>query len=348
MRKDFGKSQCRRSFVYAPFALFRGHPSFPRTQKISGSFSNLVSAALDALIRAMRALIIGCGYVGLPLGTELARLGHEVFGLTRTGGTAAALQERGVRPLVADVTQLSSLQGLPLPFDWVVNTVASNRGGPEEYRLTYLEGMRNIVQWLEASPPKKFVYTSSTSVYGQIDGSLVKETSPTEPQNELGRVLVASEQWLLEAARTKKFPAVILRAAAIYGPGRGHLFLQYLKDEARIPGRGERLINMIHRNDLAACILAALKSGRPGEIYNATDDEPVPQIHFFRWLSETLGKNMPPFVREDETAPRKRAITHKKVSNRKLRMELGCALRYPTFRQGYTAEIQRMQDAGEL
>jgi nucleoside-diphosphate-sugar epimerase len=299
-------------------------------------------------LAVMRVLIIGCGYVGLPLGAELARLGHEVFGLTRTGGTAAALQERGIRPLVADITLPSGLQGVPGPFDWVVNTVASNRGGAEEYRLTYLEGMRNIVRWLEAAPPRKFVYTSSTSVYGQTDGSLVKESSPAEPANELGQVLLAAEQLLLEAARDKKIPAVILRAAAIYGPGRGHLFLQYLKDEARIAGRGERLLNMIHRDDLASCILAALKSGRPGEIYNATDDEPVPQIHFFRWLSETMGKNMPPFVREDEAAPRKRALTHKKVSNRKLRMELGCALRYPTFRQGYTVEIQRLQDAGEL
>jgi nucleoside-diphosphate-sugar epimerase len=296
----------------------------------------------------MRVLIIGCGYVGLPLGTELARLGHEVFGLTRSGGTAAALQGGGIRPLSADITRRADLDSLPGPFDWVVNTVASNRGGPEEYRQVYVEGMRNILQWLEGAPPKKLVYTSSTSVYGQTDGSLVKESSPAEPKSELGQVLVAAEQLLLEAVRAKKIPAIILRAAGIYGPGRGQLFLQYLKNEARIPGHGERLVNMIHRDDLAACILTALKSGRPGEIYNATDDEPVPLIHFFRWLSETLGKNMPPFVREDQSAPRKRAVTHKKVSNRKLRMELGAPLRYPTFRQGYTAEIQRLQDAGEL
>ncbi len=296
----------------------------------------------------MRVLILGCGYVGLPLGAELARLGHEVFGVTRSGGTGAALQERGVRPLVADITRRADLDKLPQPFDWVVNTVASNKGRVEEYRQVYVEGMRNILQWLEAAPPKKFVYTSSTSVYGQNDGSLVRESSPTEPQSELARVLVVAEQLLLETVRAKNFPGIILRAAGIYGPGRGHLFLQYLKDEARIPGHGERLVNMIHRDDLAACILTALKSGRPGEIYNACDDEPVPQIHFFRWLSETLGKNMPAFTQEDEAASSKRAVTNKKVSNRKLRMELGCALRYPTFRQGYTAEIKRLQDAGEL
>ena len=296
----------------------------------------------------MRVLIIGCGYVGVPLGAELARVGHEVFGLTKSGRNGAALQDCGIQPLAADITRRADLDGLPLPFDWVVHAVSSNKGGLEDYRQIYLEGTRNVLQWLEASPPRKFVYTSSTSVYGQTDGSLVKESSPTEPRSELGQVLVAAEQLLLEAARTRKIPAAILRAAGIYGPGRGHLFLQYLKDQACIPGRGLRLVNMIHRDDLAASIVAVLKSGRPGEIYNAADDEPVPQIHFFRWLSETLGKNMPPFVSEDEAAPSKRAMTNKKVSNRKLRMELGCPLRYPTFRQGYTAEIQRLQDAGEL
>ena len=296
----------------------------------------------------MRVLIIGCGYVGVPLGVELARLGHEVYGLTRSGGAGPVLQERGIRPLSADITQRASLDALPAPFDWVVNTVSSNKGGLEEYRQIYLEGTRHVLQWLEASPPRKLVHTSSTSVYGQNDGSLVKESSPAEPRGELGQVLLAAEELLLAATLAQRIPAVILRAAGIYGPGRGHLFLQYLKGEARILGRGERLVNMIHRDDLASCILTALKSGRPGEIYNACDDEPVPQIHFFRWLSETLGKNMPPFVREEEAAPRKRPVTNKKVSNRKLRMELGCSLRYPTFRQGYTAEIQRLQEAGEL
>ncbi|MGO8699881.1 MAG: SDR family oxidoreductase [Limisphaerales bacterium] len=294
----------------------------------------------------MRVLIIGCGYVGLPLGAELARQGHEVFGVTRSGSRAAELQASGLQPLTADMTRAEDLGRLPRGMDWVVNTMSSSRGGLEEYKQVYLQGTRHLLQWLEAGPPRKFVYSSSTSVYGQTDGSLVKETSPAEPAEELGQVLAQTERLLLEAARDRKFPAIVLRVAGIYGPGRGHLFLQYLKDQARIPGRGERYINMIHRDDVVAALAAALKSGRVGEIYNAVDDEPVPQIHFFRWLSETLGKNMPPFATEE--GPRKRAVTNKKVSNRRLRMELGCALRYPTFRQGYTAEIKRLQDAGEL
>jgi nucleoside-diphosphate-sugar epimerase len=122
--------------------------------------------------------------------------------------------------------------------------------------------------------------------------------------------------------------------------------LQYLKGEAKIPGRGERFLNMIHRDDVISGILAVLKNGRAGEIYNLVDDEPVRQIHFFRWLSETLGKPMPPFVPESAEPAAKRGDTNKRVLNRKFKMELGFAFRYPTFRQGCTAEIQRLLDAG--
>jgi nucleoside-diphosphate-sugar epimerase len=105
-------------------------------------------------------------------------------------------------------------------------------------------------------------------------------------------------------------------------------------------------MNMIHRDDVVGCIVAALKNGRPGEIYNAVDDEPVAQLHFIRWMSETLGYYMPEFVAE--AVERKRAATQKKVLNRKLKMELGYQFKYPNFRQGYTAEIQRLQDLGKL
>jgi nucleoside-diphosphate-sugar epimerase len=297
----------------------------------------------------MRVLIVGCGYVGLPLGAELVRQGHEVFGMRRNDAAASELKAAGLQPFVADITKREDLARLPGPFDWVVNTVSSTKGGVDEYRAVYLNGTRNLIEWLSAAPLQKLIYTSSTSVYGQTDGSAVKETSPTEPASETSKILVETEKLLLDAAREKRFPAVILRVAGIYGPGRGHLFLQYLKNEAKIAGKGERLINMIHRDDLVSIIITALKSGRAGEIYNAVDDEPVAQIHFFRWLSETLGKWMPPTATEEaESGERKRGLTNKRVSNRKLKMELGCRLMYPTFRQGYTAEIKRLDDAGEL
>src|SRR5262249_2451106 len=226
--------------------------------------------------------------------------------------------------------------------------VSSTRGGAAEYEQVYVQGTRNLIEWLKAGPPRKFISTSSTSVYGQTDGSVVREQSPTEPASPTSRLLVQAENLLLDAVRTAQFPAIILRVAGIYGPGRGHLFLQYLRGEARVFGQGERILNMIHVDDVVGAIAAALQSGRGGEIYNVVDDEPVAQIHFLRWLSETLGKWMPPFATEQENAQRKRGLTNKKVSNRRMRMELGWQLHYPTFRQGYTAEITRLERAGQL
>lgn len=295
----------------------------------------------------MKCLIVGCGYVGLPLGTELLRLGHEVFGLRRNNSTEPELKAAGITPLIADITKPETLEALPREFDWVVHCVAAG-GDVENYRQIYLEGTTHLLKRLSASPPKKFIYTSSTSVYGQNDGSQIKESSPAEPEAETAKILVETEKVLLEAFQRDKFPAVILRVAGIYGPDRGHWFKQFLKNDARMDGDGSRFLNMIHRDDVVGCIVAALKNGRPGEIYNAVDDEPVSQKNFFEWLGATLGKYPPPPHPENPAEDRKRGVTNKRVSNRRLKMELGCQFKYPNFRKGYTAEILRLDRAGEL
>ncbi len=231
----------------------------------------------------MKCLIVGCGYVGLPLGRELTRLGHEVFGLRRSNSAEADLKAASIQPLYADITKPETLEKLPREFDWVVHCVAAG-GDAENYQQVYLEGTRRLVEWLSASPPKKFLYTGSTSVYGQTDGAPVKETSPSEPAAETAKVLVGTEKVLMGAFQEKKFPVIILRVAGIYGPGRGHRFKQFIKNEAKIEGNGAQFLNMIHCDDVVGCILAGLKSGRPGEIYNAVDDEPVSVKTFFDCL----------------------------------------------------------------
>jgi nucleoside-diphosphate-sugar epimerase len=295
----------------------------------------------------MRVLIVGCGYVGIPLGAELVRLGHEVFGLRRSASAEAELKAAGIQPLFGDVTRPETLAKLPREFDWVVNCVAAG-GDAENYRQVYLQGTRHLIEWLAPNPPKKFVYTSSTSVYGQTDGSAVKESSPAEPPVETAKVLLETEKLLLAAVAGRKFPAVILRVAGIYGPDRGHAFKQFLKNEARIEGDGSRVLNMIHRDDLIGGIIAALKSGRAGEIYNAVDDEPVTQATFFQWLAATVGKYPPESVPENPEENRKRGATNKRVSNRRLKMEVGYQFKYPNFRKGYSAEILRLERAGKL
>jgi nucleoside-diphosphate-sugar epimerase len=268
----------------------------------------------------MRVLILGAGYVGQPLAASLASAGNEVLSLSRSSGV--------------DITNPADLKKLSPDWDCVVNTVSSSKGDAEAYRRVFLEGTRNIIEWLSGSKIQKYVFTSSTSVYGQTDGSVVDETSPTEPTSDTSKILVETEQLL------HGFPAIILRVAGIYGPERGHLFQQYLHGKAAVTGDGSRYINMVHRDDVVRAIIAALERSRPGEIYNVADDEPVTQLEFFQWLSKTLNRPMPPFTAEPTS--RKRGFTNKRVSNHKLRQELLCVLEYPNYRIGYASEIRRL------
>jgi len=284
----------------------------------------------------MRVLIVGCGYVGQPLGRELVRRGHDVFGLRRSGLAEAELRANGITPLHADITQPETLATLPREFDWVVNCAAAG-GGAGDYRKIYLEGNRNLVAWLAGSPLKKFVYTSSTSVYGQNDGSVVTEKSPVEPEADTSKILVQAEKFLLSAVAERQFPAVILRVAGIYGPARGHWFKAFLRGEARIEGDGSRFLNMIHRDDLIGVISAALENGKPGETFNAADSEPVSQLKFFEWLAAELKRPLPPKVAAETETWRRRGVTNKRVSNAKLLAELKYQFQFPDFRTGYEA-----------
>jgi nucleoside-diphosphate-sugar epimerase len=297
----------------------------------------------------MRVLIVGCGYVGLPLGARLVGEGHEVFGLRRNPAAEPELRAAGIRPLFADITRPAELESLPGSYDWVIHCVASG-GDMENYRQIYFEGTGRLLKWLAKDPPRKFVYTSSTSVYVQNDGSWVDETSPAEPAAEPAQILVATENLLLRAATADAgrsgFPAIILRVAGIYGPERGRGFKQFLRGLARIEGEGSRFMNMIHRDDVGGCILAALQAGQPGQIYNAADNEPVTQLDFYQWLAAALEKEMPPT--EPESVSRRRGITNKRVSNAKLRAELGYTFQFPDFHAGYMAEIARLKSLGRL
>jgi nucleoside-diphosphate-sugar epimerase len=274
-----------------------------------------------------RTLIAGCGYLGLALAQALRARGDEVTGWVRSESSAAEVKAHGIdEVLVGSVADEACWQSLAA-FDAVVHCAASGGGGAPAYREVYLEGMR---QMNRHQPRARRVFVSSTSVYGQTDGAWVQEISEAEPKAETSRVLVETEREAIAGG------ANVIRAAGIYGPGRAALFEKLRRGEAVMEGDGARWVNQVQRDDLAGAVLAVLDGNRQGEIYNAADDEPVMLRDFYAWCSRALDLPMPPAGSVDPN--RKRGLTNKRVSNRKLR-GLGWAPLFPTFREGLADRI---------
>jgi nucleoside-diphosphate-sugar epimerase len=278
----------------------------------------------------MNKLVIGCGYLGQRVALRWLTAGHRVFATTRSDARAEQLARSGLQPIRCDVVDPSSLRGLPA-VETVLCSVGFDRGAGRSLREVYVNGLDNVLAALPA--PGRFLHVSSTGVYGQCLGEEVDEAAATEPQEESGRVVLEAEGVL----RRRLPAAVVLRFAGIYGPGR-LLRGQALRAGEPLVGDPEKWLNLIHVEDGASAVLAADERGRPGEVYNVADDRPVRRRDFYDFLARLLGAPEPRFVPPAPDAPlpgHERA--NRRVSNRRLRQELGVALRYPTYREGLPA-----------
>ena len=285
----------------------------------------------------MRALIIGCGYIGKALGQKLTKLGHNVTGICRSLEHNTILAKLGIRPINLDISKEGSLATLDTQFDWVVITAASSQGGEKAYKKVYGLGSENIARWLKTAKTQSVVYVSSTSVYQQTNAEWVFESNTDIPEKGPSKILWKAEQTMSAA----KPPITILRSSGIYGPGRGHLFRRFICGNATIEGEGRRYLNMVHCDDLVDSIAAALELADDSGLYNITDNEPVTQFAFYKWLSEATGRPMPPSVVEPDPSTRMRSLTNKRVSNRRFKEAFRFKYKYPTFREGFTEELKK-------
>ncbi len=264
-------------------------------------------------------LIAGCGYLGQELARQALAAGHAVLGLTRSADSAESLRASGIPAAAADLADPPSLVRIASqcpPETAVIHCAAGGKGGgADTYRAIYLEGIKNLrAAFPDAS---RFVFTSSSSVYAQIDGSVVTEDFPALPERETGRILREAENETLTAAGT------VLRLAGLYGPGRSVLLRQFLAGESVIDVRTEppatpdgRWVNQIHRADAAAALLMAAQGALQSGIYNVVDSTPMLQRTIYTELAHRFARPLPPEAAPDHT--RKRGWTHKRVDNTRL------------------------------
>lgn len=268
-----------------------------------------------------KILIVGCGDVGGRLATALAAAGHEVQGLRRR---PVALP--GVQMLTGDVTRAETLR-FPDALDYVFVLLAPGEPGEAAYRRVYLEGTRHVLAALAGQTLRRLFWISSSSVYGQDDGSRVDEASPARPSGATAQVLLESET----LAQTAPWPTTIVRLAGIYGPGRLRL-LRWVESGRAVQVTPPAWSNRIHSADAAgllAFLLAQDAAGVPLEsLYLGVDGCPVPQHEVLDWLADRRGLPRVPH----EARPG--AGANKRLSNARL-VALGYRFRFPDYRAGY-------------
>jgi nucleoside-diphosphate-sugar epimerase len=271
---------------------------------------------------ADKVLIAGCGDVGNALAARLLADGCQVWGVRRRIDALA----RGVEPWRIDLTDAGTFGSPPVAFDYLFYTASADRRDENHYRSIYVEGLRNLLHTLRgsASPLRRILFTSSTAVYGQSDGQWVDETSPTEPSEFNGRVLLQAEAIVHGAPGI----GINVRLSGIYGPGRTRLVRQVWSGEAKAT---ESWTNRIHVEDCARVLHHLMRLERPAELYLGSDDEPATTSDVVTWLSAELGVPAP------EAAETKQLS--KRCRNARLR-DTGYRFMYPTFREGYRGIVR--------
>lgn len=233
---------------------------------------------------SLKIAVLGCGYVGTEFARQARAAGHDVLGVVRSEPSRDKLRSEGIAAEAFDL-QTGDWSALPGRFDAVVYAASTGGGGPEAYALAYDVGVKRALAWARAVGAQSFVFTSSTGVYRQDDGSVVDEASPVGGAPTADAIL-GGERAVLASGFAK---ARVLRFGGLYGPGRHHLVDQLRRGDTVIGGRIDHFINYLHRDDAASSILAAIVVGPVGaRVYNVGDGNPVTKEALAKWIATRL------------------------------------------------------------
>ena len=273
-----------------------------------------------------KLLIIGYGYTARSFARRLKGKGWAITGTTRSQKNFADIAADGVTPLLwpGDI-----LPALGEATHLLMSAGPSESGDPLLGELgSNLAQLAPNVSWAG--------YLSTTGVYGDHAGDWVSEETPLTPSTKRGQLRVEAEQ----AWRSTGLPLHIFRLAGIYGPGRGP-FAKVQSGKARRIIKQGQVFSRTHVDDIARVLEASLAHPNPGAAYNVCDDDPAPPQDVLTYAAELLGVEPPPEVAFEtaELSPMARSFyaESKRVTNDKIKQELGIELLYPSYREGLRA-----------
>ncbi|HEQ1702806.1 MULTISPECIES: NAD-dependent epimerase/dehydratase family protein [Stenotrophomonas] len=288
-----------------------------------------MSFALQANALPARVLILGLGWSGCVLATQLQARGVQVAGTVRD---PAAAPDDGLRRyrLQADTAPSPDLLEEIAHADAVLCSVPPDAEGDPALRL--------LLPALLASPALRWVgYLSSTSVYADRAGGWIDERSAADATDAAGvQRLLAEAQWRALTGQ-RGIASAVFRLPGLYGPGRNAL-VQLSQGRARHVVRPDQVFNRLHVDDLATVIIAAMRRPARQGLYLPSDDEPAPPQDVLAFAAKLGGFALPPAVAWDDPAlsPTLRRFyeSNKRIDSRGTREALGWAPRFPTYREG--------------
>ncbi len=270
----------------------------------------------------MNLLIFGHGYSTHAFVARYGDIFSDIFATTRSVDKKA--QMVGVTPLLFSEAHEALVQA-----DVLLVSVPPGADSDPVLDL-YDEAMME-------SSATRIIYLSTVGVYGDHQGAWVSEETPCVPVAERSHARLAAEQDWAECAADMGAELDILRLSGIYGPGRNAL-VNLREGTARRIIKPGQVFNRIHVEDIADAIAACIARGQPGRIYNVTDDEPAPPQDVVAYAAELLGLAPPPErdFATSEMTPMARSFygENKRVSNVRIKSELGFEFQYPTYREG--------------
>lgn len=269
-------------------------------------------------------LIFGYGYTARAFATALDAREWRIIGTTREGvGDAAGIEL--IRWPGADMRNALAMA------THVLVSIAPEDSGDVVLNafLAELETISSKLKWLG--------YLSTTGVYGDHGGGWVDETTPLNPATKRGVLRVQAEAGWQELAARTGLPLHIFRLAGIYGPGRGP-FAKVRRGSARRIIKPGQVFSRIHVEDIAQALRASIDTPQLGRIYNICDDLAAPPEEVLEYAAMLLGLPVP--LAEDYATAEMTAMARsfyaesKRVSNNRMKAELGVKLHYPTYREG--------------
>ncbi|MFN0021214.1 MAG: SDR family oxidoreductase [Pirellulaceae bacterium] len=296
----------------------------------------------------MAKLIVGCGYLGLRVARLWRDLGEQVWVLTRSADKAAKLVSEGFSAVVVDINNLRAAGENLFPaasFSTVLYSVGYDRKSPQPIQQLYAGGLANLLDSAPlnsaAAPMCRWIYISSTGVYGTAGGEWVDEETLPQPAREGGKASLAAEHVLRTHPHNSR--GIILRLAGIYGPGRIPRAAD-LQAGRPIDAPAEGWLNLIHVDDAARIVLLADQNAAVPNLFCVSDGSPAQRGDYYRELARLLSAPEPQFVTPDLNSPAfLRAGSDKRVRPAKLFRELEPQLLYPSCREGLAAIV----NAGE-